>query len=157
MKTIELKLKKRILLVETDTGNIFAESNGCFYTENINRNNKVNANDPDSWRIADLRHKLIGKLSDLKERDFAELVKEGVYLRTFWNYIKNDNHKSNQMNTAKESFESAVESQGYFIDIHDVPIPDISQGIDNGWIDAWNEAESKTFKPERSYIFEIKQ
>ena len=51
--------------------------------------------------------KLVHKLT---EEDWKEVVDWGSYINTYKNYITNDNHKSNQLQTATESGKSLMES-----------------------------------------------
>lgn len=86
MKTLELKLKKDVLIVDT--------------------NAPIEAIEIDDYEF-------LCKGSKLTEEIASELVDEGSYFKTFKNYITNDNHKRNQLKFAKESFISAVESKGF--------------------------------------------
>lgn len=40
---------------------------------------------------------LLGKLSEITEEQSKKIVRTGSYRNTFWNYIANDTHKSNQL------------------------------------------------------------
>jgi len=55
---------------------------------------------------------IIGKTSSIikDENICKKLVKEGSYMRTYFNYITNDTHKSNQLHTAIDSFKSYLKS-----------------------------------------------
>ena len=87
MKTLELKLKKDVLIVDT--------------------NAPIEAIEIDDYEF-------ICKGSELTEEIASELVDEGSYFKTFKNYITNDNHKRNQLKFAIDSFISAVESKGFY-------------------------------------------
>lgn len=84
---------------------------------------------------------LIGKLSELPEEWFEKIVSMGSYLNTWWNYLTNDNHKSNQLNTPRESFYSLLEAK---------------EQVYLGGNPCGDEAQSRTFDPERTYIFTVK-
>lgn len=86
MKTLELKLKKDVIIVDTTA--------------------PIEAIEIDDYEF-------VCKCSELTEEIASELVDEGSYFKTFKNYITNDNHKRNQLKFAKESFISAVESKGF--------------------------------------------
>ena len=79
----------------------------CKYLKVGNEEIKLNASTLDKFEF-------ICKGSELTEEIASELVEEGSYFTTFKNYITNDNHKRNQLNFAKESFISAVESKGFY-------------------------------------------
>ena len=87
MKTLELELKKKIFIVDTTAPIEAIEIDGYEYK---------------------------CKGSELTEEIASELVDEGSYFKTFKNYITNDNHKTNQLKFAKDSFVSAVESKGFY-------------------------------------------
>ena len=59
----------------------------------------------------------IGRLSELTDKQCEEFVELGSYYGTYWNYETNDNHKSNQLRSAKESLKSRLKSEG--IDINE--------------------------------------
>lgn len=92
MKTLELKLKKDVLIVQPEE------------TGNINYWVTIHS---DEWEFICLG-------SELTEEIASELVDEGSYFKTFKNYITNDNHKRNQLKFAIDSFISAVESKGFY-------------------------------------------
>ena len=92
MKTLELKLKKDVIIVQPEE------------TGNINYWVTIYS---DEWELICLG-------SELTEEIASELVDEGSYFKTFKNYITNDNHKRNQLKFAIESFISAVESKGFY-------------------------------------------
>lgn len=60
---------------------------------------------------------IIGKFSELTNEQCEEFVELGSYYGTYWNYETNDNHKSNQLRSAKESLKSRLKSEG--IDINE--------------------------------------
>lgn len=101
--------KAKILVIGLPDGNeLYAESNGCFYTENTNANREEKG-EPRNWRIADNRHKLLGRLSKLNEEQFVKIAEQEA--DGFKNY--NPNEKSVTkfcFSTAKESFLSLLEA-----------------------------------------------
>lgn len=50
-----------------------------------------------------------GETSEIPEEVAKECVRMGSYTTTFYNYITNDSHKSNQLSTAKQSIQSACD------------------------------------------------
>ena len=50
--------------------------------------------------------KFAGKVSDISEELAKLLIETGSYYSTFKNYKTNDNHKSNQCKSAKQSFQT---------------------------------------------------
>ncbi len=119
MKTLELKLKKDVFIVDT--------------------NAPLEAIEIDDYEF-------ICKGSELTEEIASELVEEGSYFKTFKNYITNDNHKRNQLNFAKESFISAVESQGFYWLGNPVKIHTLASENADEYLKKWQEAEEKTFR-----------
>lgn len=97
MKTLELDLKKEVLIVDAE---------GLEITQALIFNKFGNYNLS--------CYDFICKGSELTEEIASELVHEGSYFNTFKNYITNDNHKSHQLNFAIKSFISAVESKEKF-------------------------------------------
>lgn len=144
MKTLELSLQKRLLIVEGDmlefklndkrwlNDQLFKICKGYELTEEIARN-------------------LVNPLWDY-----------------YKNYLESDssdvgNYKRLIKNTALESFISAIEAQGYYWGENPiqstVPTSDLNfyDNIEvyHHCLNVWQEAESKTFNPEKSLIFEI--
>jgi len=165
MKQQILNLKKKLLLVELPEGN---NPNEFLLT----------------WDSGDIFHSkllevdLIGKITDIAEEQFNQWVKDGSYMKTFWNYLKNDTHKSNQLQTAKDSFFSYLEKEGiYFENPIEKPIIEEygyfderdaeghfyksyweSEDGEETWSEAihlWQEAEQKVWNRDNSYIFQI--
>ena len=62
---------------------------------------------------------IIGKFSELTNEQCEEFVELGSYYGTYWNYETNDNHKSNQLRSAKESLKSRLKSEGIDINEND--------------------------------------
>lgn len=122
MKTLELKLKKRILLVEAsnEVALIGFEYGGA-------------------------KLELLGKLSDLKEIHFVPLVEselnyEPWELHGGETFYKDYRKKNEWLRNAKDAFESAVNSVGYYLK------PKL------GHVGLLLE---QTFNPETTYLFEI--
>ena len=97
---------------------------------------------------------LLRSPDEIKEEDVMELVRSGSYTTTFWNHKTNDNHKSNQLKTALESFLSALESEIFWVNPSnnklDKSKPLIIQ-IEH--LNKWKEAQEKTFDRNRTLIF----
>lgn len=109
-------------------------------------------------------YSLVGEPDRISEEDAKELVKMGSYISTFWNYKTNDNHKSNQLRTAKESLLSLLESEIYWKNPLGIkePIENFQSSTFGGEKTIlyrnpmnvlWHEAEQKTFDKSRSLIF----
>ena len=135
MKTLELKLKKDVLIVEIPRLADYEFINKeCKYIKVGNEEIKLNASTLDKFEF-------LCKGSELTEEIASELVDEGSYFKTFKNYITNDNHKRNQLKFAIGSFISAVERKG-FLWIEN----NLSIGTSVEDYKKWQEAEEKTFK-----------
>lgn len=156
MKQIELNLKKRLLIVEE---------------------NKVDLNTLESLESSFIALskgsvKLICKGSELTEEIADELV-DIFDLGYFVDY--NHHNPRSYKFTALESFISAIQAQGYYWgenplgkkpELTDNQYDKEREFIENNpdelvfgdhyadW-SMWNEAESKTFNPEKTLIFEI--
>jgi len=118
--------------------------------------------DGDIWHtqiIPQGNWQLYGSPFSLSEEQAKEFVKMGSYQNTFWNYIKNDNHKSNQMPTALESWQSFLESEKVFkenpfgekpnhasglIDNYPTGHPLMDKVIERAKL--WQEAEQRVFR-----------
>lgn len=59
---------------------------------------------------ADQNYQFVALVSDIPEPVFSKIVDPGSYIGTFWNYIKNDTHKSNQLRSGKNSFYSKLKA-----------------------------------------------
>ena len=147
MKTLELKLKKDILIVEIPRLADYEFINKeCKYLKVGNEEIKLNASTLDKFEV-------ICKGSELTEEIASELV-------DYWQNMANDgfifeNYKDNipKKLTAKKSFISAVESKGFYWLENPISldraklyerIGDTSRY--NGIKKVWQEAEEKTFK-----------
>jgi hypothetical protein len=121
MKTIQTKSGELILLKVPEDADRFSLSNlkweDCtvifYWTALIQKHhNGTNCFSRELISIPRGGYNIVGKFSELKDKALEEFVKMGSYTTTFWNYITNDNHKSNQFSSAKESFQSLCKSQG---------------------------------------------
>ena len=147
MKTLELKLKKDVLIVEIPRLADYEFINReCKYLKVGNEEIKLNASTLDKFEF-------LCKGSDLTEEIASELV-------DYWQNMANDgfifeNYKDNipKKLTAKKSFISAVESKGfYWLEnpivnkpmSYNLPLYKIGNRCDN--LKKWQEAEEKTFK-----------
>lgn len=143
MKQLHLKLKKEILMVEkepTDSEAICIPLATKFKGQDLT---------------------LIGKLSDLTEWDYTQFVEDGSDIRGDVRGYKDYADFFYYKDTAKESFESAVESEGWHLknareDTHVFQIESEEQFNEVAdFAISWQQAESRTFHPELTYIFEI--
>ena len=150
MKTLELKLKKDVLIVDAENGfnhfKIYDDEIGFIFIENgIPRKELVKGS-----------YKFLCKGSELTEEIASELVEmeySGLYKKSF--YIDYD-RPSLLLKFAKESFISAVESKGFHWLKHNIkPFSLYDPRSKTGCHDLeeeeivkkqWQEAEEKTFK-----------
>ena len=150
MKTLELDLKKKVLIVEIPRLADYEFINReCKYLKDGNEEIKLNASTLDKFEF-------LCKGSELTEEIASELVE-----LTIMNLTYGDNkHKYRSyvnynlgFNNAKESFISAVESKGfYWLENHiSLDRAKLYESIGdtsryNGIKKVWQEAEEKTFK-----------
>lgn len=145
MKTLELKLKKDVLIADAENGfnhfKIYDDEIGFIFIENgIPRKELIKGS-----------YKFLCKGSELTEEIASELV-------DYWQNIANDgfifeNYKDNipKKSTAKKSFISAVESKGFHwlenpikrIDLKEWKGTDYTFGK---YMIEFNKAEEKTFR-----------
>ena len=143
MKTLELKLKKDVLIVEiprlADYEFINKESK---YLKIGNKEIKLNASTLDKFEF-------LCKGSELTEEIASELVEmeySGLYKKSF--YIDYD-RPSLLLKFAKESFISAVESKEKFWLENPIKIIERGEDTEHNRVlnqNKWQEAEEKTFK-----------
>ena len=147
MKTLELKLKKDVLIVDLQEGYEFTaigNDKEIYYAIKLDENYTKISNGKE-WRF-------ICKGSELTEEIASELVE-------YWQNMANDgfiyeNYKTNlpKKKTAVESVISAVESKGFYWLVNpcgkNIPIKnDYNPLIQfNGYLEEWQESEEKTFK-----------
>lgn len=140
MKTIELELKKKVLIVDiprlADYEFINKESK---YLKIGNEEIKLNASTLDNFEFLCLGYELTEEIA-------SELV-------DFWQNMANDgfiyeNYKTNlpKKKTAKESFVSAVETKGFYWLKNPVKIHTLASENADEYLKKWQEAEEKTFK-----------
>ena len=149
MKTLELKLKKDVLIVDAENGfnhfKIYDDEIGFIFIENgIPRKELVKGS-----------YKFICKGSELTEEIASELVEEhymsGVRSYEIYNdYRYND---ARWLDNALDSFISTIESKGFYwlenpISLERVRIYESVGDTfkSNGIKKIWQEAEEKTFK-----------
>ena len=147
MKTLELELKKYVLIVEIPRLADYEFINKeCKYLKVGNEEIKLNASTLDKFEF-------LCKGSELTEEIASELV-------DYWQNMANDgfifeNYKDNipKKLTAKKSFISAVESkEKFWLEnpignkpmSYNLPLYKIGNRCDN--LKKWKEAEEKTFK-----------
>jgi len=151
MKTLELKLKKDVLIVEIPRLADYEFINKeCKYLKVGNEEIKLNASTLDKFEF-------ICKGSELTEEIASELVELTIMYLTYGD----NKHKYRSyvnynlgFNNAKESFISAVESKGFFWLENPIEKPINrdkyykSEKVDSFEIllQQWQEAEEKTFK-----------
>ena len=143
MKTIELKLKKDVLIVDAENGfnhfKIYDDEIGFIFIENcIPRKELVKGS-----------YKFICKGSELTEEMASELV-------DYWQNMANDgfifeNYKDNlpKKLTAIKSFISAVESKKFHWLENPIEIIERGEDTEHNRVlnqNEWQEAEEKTFK-----------
>ena len=150
MKTLELKLKKDVLIVEIPRLADYEFINKeCKYLKVGNEEIKLNASTLDKFEF-------LCKGSELTEEIASELVEmeySGLYKKSF--YIDYD-RPSLLLKFAKESFISAVESKGFYWLKHNVRSfslydPRSKTGChdleeEDTITKQWQEAEEKTFR-----------
>ena len=140
MKTLELKLKKDVLIVEIPRLADYEFINReCKYLKVGNEEIKLNASTLDKFEF-------LCKGSELTEEIASELV-------DYWQNMANDgfiyeNYKTNipKKKTAVESFISAVESKGFYWMENPIEKPKYYDKILTRNCLIWQESEEKTFK-----------
>ena len=143
MKTLELKLKKDVLIVEIPRLADYEFINReCKYLKVGNEEIKLNASTLDKLEF-------LCKGSELTEEIASELVEmeySGLYKKSF--YIDYD-RPSLLLKFAKESFISAVESKEKFWLENPIKIIERGEDTEHNRVlnqNKWQEAEEKTFK-----------
>ena len=143
MKTLELELKKKVLIVEIPRLADYEFINKeCKYLKIGNEEVKLNASTLDKFEF-------LCKGSELTEEIASELVEmeySGLYKNFF--YIDYD-RPSLLLKFAKESFISAVESKEKFWLENPIEIIERGEDTEHNRVlnqNEWQEAEEKTFK-----------
>ena len=143
MKTLELDLKKKVLIVEIPRLADYEFINKeCKYLKIGNEEIKLNASTLDKFEF-------LCKGSELTEEIASELV-------DYWQNMANDgfvfeNYKDNipKKLTAIKSFISAVESKGFHWLENPIEIIERGEDTEHNRVlnqNKWQEAEEKTFK-----------
>lgn len=143
MKTLELDLKKKVLIVDLPRLADYEFINReCKYLKVGNEEIKLNASTLDKFEF-------ICKGSELTEEIASELV-------DFWQNMANDgfiyeNYKSNipKKKTAVESFISALESKSFHWLENPIEIIERGEDTEHNIVlnqNEWQEAEEKTFR-----------
>lgn len=143
MKTLELDLKKKVLIADAENGfnhfKIYDDEIGFIFIENgIPRKELIKGS-----------YKFLCKGSELTEEIASELVEmeySGLYKKSF--YIDYD-RPSLLLKFAKESFVSAVESKEKFWLENPIKIIERGEDTEHNRVlnqNKWQEAEEKTFK-----------
>lgn len=142
MKQLELNIKKRLLIVETDS------------IEEAENEILIHKKFPED------KCKLICKGSELTEEVAGEIVIKIPGCKM--SYYIHDNEASNITSKALESFISSIEAQGYYWGENPVSLDrekvyrDMGDEFKaDGILRAWRQAELKMFYPEKTLIFEI--
>lgn len=143
MKTLELDLKKKVLIVESENGfnhfKIYDDEIGFIFIKNgIPRKELIKGS-----------YKFFCKASELTEEIASDLVDN-------WQNMANDgfifeNYKDNlpKKLTAKKSFISAVESKGFYWLENPIEIIERGEDTEHNRVlnkNEWQEAKEKTFK-----------
>lgn len=158
MKQIELELKERLLIVELpnkdcEFGGLLKNRNLYFFTE------KMDSEDYPVCIPLPYDCELICKGSELTEQVAKELVNNfleemGHEAFEYYNVTENDleeNHWVGVAESALQSFISSIEAQGYYWGENP-----FNERINAGYTyEKWQQAESRTFNPEKSIIFKI--
>ena len=135
MKTLKLKLKKKVLIIDAENCGYISDTSlvvlgGTIY------------NLPEDYEF-------LCKGSELTEEIASELVEmeySGLYKKSF--YIDYD-RPSLLLKFAKESFISAVESKGFYWLENPIEIIERGEDTEHNRVlnqNKWQEAEEKTFK-----------
>ena len=148
MKTLKLDLKKKILLVEVPTIDMYEA-------------NKLLKGDKDlTLLVTSKNYKFLCKASELTEEIASELVES-------WESVAKDgtivheNYKNGvpKYRTALDSFKSAVESKGYYWGECPIEKPypvniGCAKVVHKSKYGQWEESQSRTFNLENTLIFE---
>lgn len=149
MKQIELELKKRLLIVEVGDIEEIIDVQPDFNTALLEGKKFIAVKD---------NHKLICKGSELTE-DIAQELVHNLYSEDESCIMYRDykaKYDDEVVYTALESFISAIDTQGYYWgkNPRGETIP-MAFEKDTLCRQLWQVAESKTFNPEKTLIFEI--
>ena len=145
MKTLELKLKKDVLIVEIPRLADYEFINReCKYLKVGKEEIKLNASTLDKFEV-------LCKGSELTEEIASELVEEHYMngIRSYEIYKDYRYNDSRWLDDAKESFISAVESKGFFWLENPIEIIERGEDTEHNRVlnqNEWQEAEEKTFR-----------
>ena len=147
MKQQIIELKKKLLLVELpeDATNLKLK-----YGKNLtySRQHSIVA------ELFDFKIVLIGKLTDIKEEQFAEWVEHEF--DTFRDYRHEDSIGSFMLNTRKESFFSALEANEVYFEANEYYFNGCNiVGSYKKHIEFWQEAQEKVWDINRVWLFEV--
>lgn len=136
MKSLELELEKRILVVE----DVVTGSLDNYYNEYIEKN-------PGKYL------KFICKGSEFTNEIAKILVHQSLHTGLFAHYVADIPVNTFCYKSALDSFISAIEAKGWY---WKNPLGDYSQALKRHIVSgSWQEAEEKTFHPEKCLIFKI--
>lgn len=135
MKTLELNLNKRLLILESDN-----ETQARIYGYN--------------------KYGVLGIKYICKGPELTEDIAKGFvcFVGGPWSAYVDYNNEKNWISTALQSFISAIESKGWYWGKHpNSNLPELNVTDFGRWYNdkSTKEYESKTFNPEKCLIFEI--
>lgn len=143
MKQLELELKKRLLIVEVPRLADYEFINKDSKYLKIG-NEEIKLNIPTLCKL-----EIVCKGSELTEE-----IAKTIALKSMNQHWRNLNRKKEDFsdlwfNSSVQSFISAIEANGFCFGFFS------SLSAYKGKFDNWDEAESRTFNPEKTLIFEI--
>ena len=148
MKTLELKLKKDVLIVDAENGfnhfKIYDDEIGFIFTENgIPRKELVKGSYKFLCEGSELTEEIASELVEMEYDNFAnEWFKD-------YKIITDDDEDDYLFLNAKPSFISAVESKGFYWLENPIEIIERGEDTEHNRVinqNKWQEAEEKTFR-----------
>ena len=148
MKTLELKLKKDVLIVDAENGfnhfKIYDDEIGFIFTENgIPRKELVKGSYKFLCEGSELTEEIASELVEMEYDNFAnEWFKD-------YKIITDDDEDDYLFLNAKPSFISAVESKGFYWLENPIEIIERGEDTEHNRVlnqNEWQEAEAKTFR-----------
>lgn len=105
-----------------------------------------------------LKWTLLGKADEIKEEDVSEFVEQSIFTSLYGHYVKDIPVNTYCYRNALESFNSALESEIYWINPVSLERADHYRKAGNefsynGIMKCWNKAQEKTFDKKRTLIF----